>query len=260
MISLLRFSFALLLAFLTVPVTGWLTLVCADFIGLADCTAPEPGWMLFAAQTALALSLPPALYLWTDETHCGSAVLREGLRALLLSFALFAVLFLALVHPLARWLDLPPFMLASAMGRLAPLLACPLILLSHRIVYALMPRPEPESPAPRSMIWFSRLSLALIILVAAHPFLTDGVLIFSGKFNFLSVVWILLALRYLLADRGEAGFAPAWGALCLLCAIELFLSFPFGAVVEFAVAAALLALSLGSTFCLLCRASRFWLS
>ena len=95
MSTVLRFAAALALAALCVPAAGWLTLVCADFAGLDDCLSPRPGWMMFAAVSALAIALPPALHAWPDFSRTPRELVRESLRSALFSFALFASAFLA---------------------------------------------------------------------------------------------------------------------------------------------------------------------
>ena len=56
----LPFLAALGTAFALLPAVMWLTLVCADFLGLASSTSPRPGWLVFACLTGAALVLPPA--------------------------------------------------------------------------------------------------------------------------------------------------------------------------------------------------------
>ncbi|MBR5881879.1 MAG: hypothetical protein IKY97_00120, partial [Mailhella sp.] len=105
--TVLRFAAALILAALCVPAAGWLTLVCADFAGLDDCLSPRPGWMMFAAVSALAITLPPALHVWPDFSRSPRKLACEGQRAALFSFALFAVAFLAGARPLFQWMNVP---------------------------------------------------------------------------------------------------------------------------------------------------------
>lgn len=260
MTSLLRFSSALLGILFAVPVTAWLTLICADFIGLDDCLRPQSGWVMFSVVVAFALTAPPAFYAWPDDLRNGKALLREGARAALLAFALFAVLFLLGARPFFQWLGLPSIMLPVAAGNIAPLLACPLMYLSYRICRALLQRPEPAAPAPKAMNIFGWLALLFILTVVFHPWLTGGrPLLFDGRNTLLCAVWVFLSLRYVLLIRGESGFVPAWGMLCPFCAFRLGSILPGASPLELAVAVLILLLALASSLCLLHPESRRWL-
>jgi len=260
MIPLLRFSSALLAIMLAVPAVAWLLLICADFVGLDDCLHPQGGWLTFAAVVALAITVPPALYAWPDDLRNGKALLREGARAALLSFALFAVLFLLGARPFFHWLDLPGIMIPIAAGNIAPLLACPAMFLSYRICRALLQRPGPASPAPASMHIFGWLALLFVLSVAFHPWMTEGrSLLFTDRVSLLCAAWVFVALRQVLLVRGEGGFAPAWGMLCLLCAFRLGTTLPGASAMELLAASIILGLALSSSFCLLHPESRRWL-
>ena len=260
MMTVLRFAAALILAALCVPAAGWLTLVCADFAGLDDCLSPRPGWMMFAAVSALALLLPPALHAWPDFSRTPRELVRESLRAALLGFALFAIAFLAGARPLFMWMNVPAPMAGMAAANLSLTFSCPLAFLSYTISRSLLPRPAPEQPAPPSMKLFGWLALALILLAATQPWLTGGApLLFSSKLSLLCAAWLIFALRTALLEHGEAGFVPMWSGLCLLFALSLGRAAHSAGTADLAIAAILLLLAAWSCACLLRRDSRLWL-
>lgn len=260
MMTVLRFAAALALAALCVPAAGWLLLVCADFAGLGDCLSPRPGWMMFAAVSALAIALPPALHAWPDFSRSPRELMRESLRAALFSFALFALAILAGARPLFTWMNVPAPMTDMVAANLSLTFSCPLAYISYSISRALLPRPAPEQPAPPSMKLFGWLALALILLSAAQPWLTGGEpLLFSSRLSLLCAAWLIFALRMALLSHGEAGFVPMWGGICLLFAIGLGRAVHSAGTADLAIAAFLLLLAALSCACLLRRESRFWL-
>ena len=144
MLALLRFGAALLLALFCIPAFGWLLLVCADFVGLDDCLAPRPGWVMFSWVSAAALALPPALHAWPDLSRPASTLTKESLRATLLSFALFALIILAGARPFFDRMNLPTAITGMVAGNLSLTFACPLAFLSYTLCRKLLPRPAPE--------------------------------------------------------------------------------------------------------------------
>ncbi len=259
MISVLRFCAALAAAALCIPAAGWLTLICADFIGFDDCLSPRPGWVMFSVVSTCALALPPALHMWPDTSRAPKELLREGLRAVLLAFALFAVIFLAGARPFFAWLAVPAPMTAVAASSLAPLFACPLAYASYRIARALVPIPAPEAPAPRPMRFFGRLSLILAALIIFHPWLTGGTpLLFVSRLGLFGAAWLILALRHVLLVHGEMGFIPLWGGFCMFCAFQLGTALPYLNVVELSLSSMLVLVAAGSCFCLLHSENRRW--
>ncbi|MBQ4077303.1 MAG: hypothetical protein IJD65_06515 [Mailhella sp.] len=260
MMSVLRLAAALALALPCIPAAGWLLLVCADFAGLDDCLSPQPGWMMFAAVSALAIALPPALHAWPDFSRPSRELAREGLRAALFSFALFAVAFLAGARPLFTWMNVPAPMTGMAAANLSLTFSCPLAFLSYSLSRSLLPRPGPERPAPPAMKRFGWLALALIALAATQPWLTGGApLLFSSRLSLICAAWLIFALRMALRDHGEAGFVPMWGSLCLLFAFGLGRAVHDAGTADLAIAAVLLLLAAWSCACLLRRESRLWL-
>jgi hypothetical protein len=239
---------------------GWLTLVCADFAGLDDCLSPRPGWMMFAAVSALAIALPPALHAWPDFSRTPRELVRESLRSALFSFALFAIAFLAGARPLFAWMNVPAPMAGMAAANLSLTFSCPLAFLSYTISRSLLPRPAPERPAPPAMKRFGWLALALIILAAAQPWLTGGEpMLFASRLSLLCAAWLIFALRMALLEHGEAGFVPMWGGICLLFSLGLGMAVHSAGTADLAIAAVLLLLAAWSCVCLLCRESRLWL-
>ncbi len=260
MMPVLRLGTALLIAALCTAAACWLTLVCVDLVGFDDGLGPRPGWTMFASVSALALALPPALHAWPDLSRQPSELLRESLRAVLLSFALFAAVFLAGARPFFAWLNIPPSMAGMAAANISLALSCPLAFLSYTASRKLLPHPAPEQPAPPAMRRFGWLTLSFLTLAAAQPWLTGGeALIFPSRLALICAAWIIIALRMALLEHGEAGFVPMWGGFCLICAFRIGRSAPYAHSVDLAIGAILLALALWSCFCLLRTESREWL-
>ena len=260
MLPILRFGAALLLASLCVPAAAWLLLVCADLVGLDDCLSPRPGWRMFAVVSSLALALPPALHAWPDHSRPSRELIQESLRAVLFSFSIFALIFLAGARPLFDWMKLPPLMTGMAAANLSLTFSCPLTFLSYCLSRRLLPRPAPELPAPPAMRRFGWLALGFIVLAAAQPWITGGeALLFPDTLSLVCAAWLVLALRMALAEHGEAGFVPMWGGLCLILSFRLGLSLPFSEPADFAVGILLLILAVWSCVCLLRKESREWL-
>ena len=260
MLSLLRFGSGLLLALLCIPVFGWLLLVCADFAGLADCLTPRLGWGMFSWVSAAALALPPALHSWPDLSRPAGVLIRESLRATLLSFALFALVFLAGARPLFDGMNLPTAITGMAAGNLSLTFAFPLAFLSYTICRYLLPRPAPEEEAPAPMCRFGWIALGILALIAAQPWLTGNEpLLFPNKVELLCATWIIFALRMVLHDHANAGFTPVWGALCLILLFRLKSSLPFAKAPDLAIGGVLILLLVWSCACLIRRESRNWL-
>ncbi|WP_418764221.1 hypothetical protein [Mailhella sp.] len=263
MIFLPRFFLLLALTLAAIPSAGWLILVCADFLSLEDCLAPQPGWTAFALISALSLAIPPALHGWPDHTRPASVVARETARAMLLSLALFAVFFLLCARPLLQWLRVPELMLPTAALFLAPLLSCPAQYVSYKIAVVLLPRPEPSDPRPHSIQAFGALSLLLLFILVFHGFVLSGdhasPIIHAGRQSVIAAAWRFLALRYVIAVRGDAGFAPAWGGCCLISVLDMARVLPNAGTAELAIMALLFLIMLTSSICLLLPSSRRWL-
>lgn len=258
--SVLRFGAALVLASLCMPAAGWLTLVCADFAGLDDCLGPRPGWLMFAAVSAAALVLPPALHAWPDLSRPPRELVRESLRAVLFSFALFALLLLAGARPLFDWMRVPAPMTGMVAANLSLTFSCPLAFLSYSISRALLPHPAPDRNVPPPMTRFGWLAFAFLMLAAAQPWLTGSEsLLFSSKLSLVCAAWLVLALRMAVREHGEAGFVPAWGAMCLLFVFRIGQAVHFAAPADLAIAAVLCLVAVWSCACLLRRESRDWL-
>lgn len=263
MILLPRFFSLFALTLAAIPAVGWLILVCADFLSLADCLAPQPGWQLFALILSLSLVLPPALHAWPDRSRPLAELARETCRAVLFAFSLFALFFLAAARPLFLWLDIPAVLLPLAAANITPFFSCPLLYISYKMGTLLLPRPEPEALRPSAMRVFSALSLLLVLVLILHPFLTPGgsgvPLVHAGRLDMLGAAWRYLALRHVLAICGNAGFVPAWGGCCLISLLDMIRALPGAGAVELAVMASLFALMLASTVCLLLPSCRRWL-
>ena len=263
MILLPRFFSLFALTLAAIPVVGWLILVCADFLSLADCLAPQPGWQLFALILSLSLVLPPPLHAWPDRSRPMAELARETGRAVLFAFSLFALFFLAAARPIFQWLDIPAVLLPLAAANLTPFFSCPLLYISYKMGALLLPRPEPEAPRPSAMRVFSALSLLLVLVLILHPFLTPGgsgaPLVHAGRLDMFGAAWRYLALRHVLAICGNAGFVPAWGGCCLISLLDMIRALPGAGAVELAVMASLFALMLASTACLLLPSCRRWL-
>ncbi len=258
-----RFFSLLILAVTAIPLAGWLVLICADFLSLDDCLSPQPGWTAFALICALSLVLPPVLHAWPDHTRSVRDLVRESARAVLFSFSLFAVIFLAGARPLFQWIGMPGLMRPMAALFLAPLISCPLLYVSYKIAVALLPRPGPSAPRPHAVQAFGVLSLVFLLLLIFHAFLLPGEspapLIHKGRQYLIAAAWRFFALRHVLVTDGNAGFVPAWGGCCLISVLEILRALPGAGVVELAVLAALFALMTASCVCLLLPSSRRWL-
>lgn len=260
MIPVLRLCTALFLALACIPPVGWLTLVCADFVGLDDCLSPRPGWIMYACVSALALALPPALHSWPDLSRSPRELIREGLRSVLFSFALFALAFLGGAKPFFVWLNIPQPLTAGVAANLSLSFSCPLALMSYWMIRWLLPRPAPDADVPASMRRFGWLALILPALAAIQPWITGGPsILFPSSLALVCGSWVLLSLRLALRDHGNVGFVPAWGGMCLLCAFNLGITFPYVPVLDKIFCAILLLTAVWSCICLLHRDSRLWL-
>ena len=212
MSSVLRLCILLTVGALCALPAGWLLLVCTELAGFDSLLTPHSGWLMFAVLCAPAITLPPALHAWADDVRPLTEILREVLRAALMSFALCAVLFLAGIRPLTRFLALPDIMMSSAAAMFAPFIASLLACLSATVCRALLPRPEPEEDIPSAMRWFNRLSLAFIILLALHPWLIGvRTSLFPVSMAYPATVCSLVALRYSLVYHGNAGMERGGG-------------------------------------------------
>ena len=263
MIVLSRCFSVLVLTLAAIPATGWLLLVCADLHSLTDCLSPQPGWTGFALICALSLVLPPALYVWPDHTRPLSVILRETARAVLLSFALCAIFFLLCARAFFDWIHLPDIMLPMAAFTIAPVFSCPLLYVSYKTVSLLLPRSGPALPAPRSVRAFGAISLALVLMLFLLPFApTEGIgsaVLHTGGLDMICEGWRFFALRYVIAERGNVGFVPAWGCCCLLSLLEMFRALPGAEGADPLLMAVLAALMIAGTVCLLLPSSRRWL-
>ena len=263
MIVLSRCFSVLVLTLAAIPATGWLLLVCADMRSLTDCLAPQPGWTAFALICALSLVLPPALHAWPDHSRPLSVILRETARAVLLAFALCAVFFLICARTFFDWLHLPDIMLPMAALTIAPVFSCPLLYVSYKTASLLLPRHGPVLPAPRSVRAFGAISLALVLMLFLLPFVrTQGigsVVLYTGGLDMLCEAWRFFALRHVIAERGNAGFVPAWGGCSLLSLLEMFRAMPGAEGADPLLMAVLAALMIAGTVCLLLPSSRRWL-
>lgn len=258
-----RFFSLFVLALTAIPFVGWLVLICADFLSLDDCLSPQPGWTAFALITSLSLTLPPVLHGWPDETRPLRDIVKETARAMLFSFALFAIVFLAGARPFFQWLGMPDLMRPMTALFLAPLLSCPLLYVSYKTAVALLPRPGPSLPRPRAVQAFGVLSLIFLVLLIFHAFLLPGEspapLIHTGRQSLIAAAWRFFALRHVLLVCGNAGFVPAWGGCCLVSVLEILRALPGAGIADLAVLAALFALMTASCACLLLPSSRRWL-
>ena len=260
MLTFLRFWAALALASLAALAVGWLTLVCADFVGLDDCLSPRPGWIMFAAVSAFSMTLPPALHAWPDLSRSPGELVREGLRSTLFSFTIFALLFLAGSRPLFSWMHVPAPMTAMVAANLSLTFSCPLAFISYTISRSLLPRPAPEASAPPAMRRFGWLAYAFLALAAVQPWLTGGEpLLFDNRLSLICAAWIILALRMAVREHGETGFVPVWNAIGLLLVFRLGRAVPFAAPADIAIAAVLFILAIWSCACLFRKESRDWL-
>lgn len=260
MIPLLRLCILFLVAALCALPAGWLLLVCTELAGFDSSLAPRPGWVMFAALCAPAVTLPPALHAWPDDSRPLSELIRETLRAALFSFTLCTLLFLAGMRPLARFLALPDIMMSTAAAMFAPFFASLLACLSAALCRMLLPRPVPEEDPPASMRWFSWITLVLIILLVLHPWIIGiHTSLFPGRLIYPAVMCLFIALRHSFVSHGNAGMVPAWGGVCLLLAFRIGTMLPDADAVGFAFCTALLLLVVASCFCLLHRESRRWL-
>ena len=255
----LRFCAALIIAVLCVPALSWLTLICADFAGFDDCLSPHPVWVTFSVVSACALTLPPALLLWPDTELDIRDLLREGLRSVLFSFSLFAIIFLAGARPFFAWLSVPAPMTSAAAAALAPVMACPLACISYTIIRFLVPYLLPEYPAPLPMRIFGWLGIALAAFIFFLPWFTGGsTLIFPGRLWLIGMATLVLLLRHALFVHGATGFIPLWGTISMLCAFQIGRAFPYLTPTELSLSAVLLLMVVGSCFCLLHRKNRYW--
>lgn len=258
-----RFFSLLIVTLAAIPFAGWLILVCADFLSLADCLNPQPGWTAFALITALSLVLPPALHSWPDHTRTLRELLLETARTILFSFSLFAVLFLLGARPLLQWIGVPELMLPMAARFLAPLVSCPLLYISYKIAVTLMPRPGPDLPRPRAVRAFGALSLLLLLILVFHTFLLPGThttpIIHAGGQSLIAAAWRFLALRYVLVTCGNAGFVPAWGGCCLISLLEMLRAAPGAGMAELSIMAVFFVVMAASCVSLLLPSSRKWL-
>ena len=263
MIGLARFFSVLGLTLAAIPIAGWLLLVCADFLSLTDCLSPQAGWTAFALICSLSMVLPAALHVWPDHARSLPDILRETARAVLFSFSLFALFFLLFGRPLLDWLHLPKLMLPTAALALAPLFSCPLLYVSYKIASLLLPRPGPDAPAPRPVRLFGTCALAIVLMLLLLPFLRPAVggtpVLYTSGLNMLCESWRFFALRYVIASCGNAGFVPAWGGCCLVSVLEMIRALPSAVGADLFIMAALFALMLAGSVCLLLPSSRRWL-
>lgn len=258
-----RFFSLFVLALTAIPFVGWLVLICADFLSLDDCLSPQPGWLAFALITSLSLTLPPVLHGWPDETRPLRDIVKETARAMLFSFALFALVFFAGARPFFQWLGLPSIMLPMTALFLAPLLSCPLLYISYKTAVALLPRPGPDAPRPLAVRAFGVLSLLLLLVLIFHGALLPGdhpaPLIHSNRAGMIAAAWRFFALRHVLFVCGNAGFVPAWGGCCLISVLDMMRALPEAGAVELMILAVLFTLMTASCACLLLPTSRRWL-
>ena len=215
---------------------------------------------MFAVVFSLAFALPPAFHAWPDHSRPSRELIQESLRAVLFSFSIFALIFLAGARPLFDWMHLPPLMTGMAAANLSLTFSCPLAFLSYCLSRRLLPRPAPEQPAPPAMRRFGWLALGFIVLATVQPWITGGeALLFPDTLSLVCAAWLVLALRMAVREHGEAGFVPAWGAMCLLFVFRIGQAVPFAAPADLALAAVLCLVAVWSCACLLRRESRDWL-
>lgn len=250
-----RFFALFAFALIATPAAGWLILVCADFLSLADCLIPQPGWLVFALISSLSLVLPPALHAWPDSARSLRYIVQETGRTVLFSFSIFALFFLAAARPLFQWLNIPVMLLPLAMANLAQLFSCPLLYISYKIGTHLLPRSGPPTPRPPSMHLFGVFSLLLVLALIVQPFFFP----LAERLDLLAAAWRYLALRYVLSSCGNAGFVPAWGGCCLISLLDLLPAMPEAEAAQIAAAAVIFTLMLASCACLLLPSSRRWL-
>ncbi len=252
-----------LVSLIAVPFGMWLILVCTDLLSLGSCISPQPGWTLFSLMASLSIMLPPALYSWPQTDLPPSQVIGETARAMLFSLALFLLAFLAFFFFALPRITLPRIMFPSFAQALAPLVCCPVLYVSYRIISGLLPRPLPVQAAPPSIRLFRRMSLLFLVMLAICPFLPDtaGVSLFwpgSGA-AFLGTLWQFYALRHVLSHCGHAGFVPAWGGCCLAFLHTVFRAIPGANGMELALILCLVLLMLSTSLCLVLPQSRRWL-
>ena len=260
-LTALRFPAALVPACLLVPVVAWLILVCADFAGLENSAAPHPAWKTFALIMAAAITFPPALHLWPDRSRPLSELLREGGRAVLFAFAVFALIFIPLAPLLAARLHVPDIMLPLVMKAMAPLLCCPLLWLSYSLARLLVPRPAPGKPLPSSVTAFGISSFALVTLLLLYALaVRESDLLFPPAVPSLVWAFVFLCLRHALAVYGDTGVVPAWGAFCLLHLLWMGMILAGADAPVLLLAAPPAALELFSSACLLFPSFRRWLN
>jgi hypothetical protein len=256
---ILRFVATLLTAFILTPVAAWLLLVCTDLVGLENCMAPRPGWLVFALVIGLSITLPPVLHSWPDTERPLGEILRENSRASLFTFCLAAAAVLFTLEPFLRKTGIPSIMAPVLMMKTAFLFACPVLSIATHFARTLLPRPTPDEPAPASMKRFGLASAAFIVTLALQPFLLNGSpLLVGNSAALIAIAWIFFELRREIR-RGLMGFAPAWAALTLVAAMRTAeAAFHAGPIALVLTAALALCMALSWIF-LMHRDSREWL-
>lgn len=259
MISFLRLSAALVLAFLLTPALAWLILVCADFVGLENCLTPHPAWRAFSLVAAAALAFPPVLYLWPDRRRPTQELFVEACRAVLFAFALFALIFLSLLPLLTSFLPIPRVMLPVVMRSLSLLICCPFVWMSYAIARKLVPRMCPVLPQPSAVRLFNLSSLALTTFpLLCLPVFPEGAALFPPNVSILGWVFLLFSIRCALTVLGDGGVIPAWTIACLLHVFWMIMLLPRIEGAVFILALLLITLEIFSSVCILTPSCRHW--
>lgn len=204
----------------------WLTLCCADFLSLERSSfEADSAWQIFALHVALGCLLPPALIagFTSLHTHDGHEpapldLLREGLRATLLCYGLFVVLFFSAAWMLGHFLPtFHPLYVPMLLDYVQAPLCCLLLWVSWSIAAFLLP-PVTRRMPPRSVSVFFVLAwtLALLGLFSSplSPY-ADGSGTPGGALAHPLDFFLLAASSWLLFRRGLKSMRIIFTVLCL---------------------------------------------
>lgn len=248
---------------------SWLTLTCADFLGVIHFgRGLTRNWADFALRVSLGVLLPPALVAALSLRFPWLRSLREAGRAAVIAFALFTLGFFLVGGLLLRFGSSMHIVLVPALlGRLGPLLMCVLFYASYRLIALMLPPPTPQGPPPASVRVFLPLAglLALFPIVQAlAPLAPLGLPALDPSFYDVRAlpqdVFLFAATAWLAGRRGLRMFRPVYVGLCILGPVLTLLEpgvYPLPWQLFHAVQAAL---GVTACICLYTPSARRWLA
>lgn len=225
LIPLLRTAGVALLLGPAIAFFCWLTLTCADFLGVIHFgRGLTRNWGDFALRVSLGALLPPALLAALDTRRPWLLSLREAGRAVVIAFSLFALgFFLVGVLILRFGSSLHIVLVPALLGRVGPILMCALFYLSYRLITLMLPQPQPEGPPPAAIRLFLPLAAALTlfpVVQAMAPLAPLGLPALDPSFYDVRAlpqdVFLFAATAWLIGRRGLRMFRPVYVGICLL--------------------------------------------